>query len=192
MNLFEDALLQFDDLDIMFTNVLREKNMSWFGSLIVAGPKDDSAPLLAVSRRPYRDLILANTISVFDFRIYIIARQCPLLAKMGRVDEVCKKTHTFLVTFSRRLRDIEVRPVPSSVWSLPLYSDKMHLQGTLPHFFIESWIYSSALSTVEQCDLWAKDLTLDGATLVTFNASKADLLELARSQVSAYNAVPTS
>ncbi|EIM89936.1 uncharacterized protein STEHIDRAFT_92528 [Stereum hirsutum FP-91666 SS1] len=162
MNLFEDALLQFDDLDIMFTNVLREKNMSWFGQLIVAGPKDDSAPLLSVSSRPYRDLILANTISVFDFRIYIIARQCLLLAKMGRVDEVCRKTHTFLVTFSRRLRDI---------------------QSSLPHFFLESWIYSSALSTVEQCDVWAKELTLDGATLVAFNASKADLLELARSQL---------
>lgn len=121
MNLFEDALLQFDELDIMFNNVLREKNMSWFGSFIVAGPKDDSAPLLSVSRRPYRDLILANTISVFDFRIYIIARQCLLLAKMGRVDEVCKKAHTFLVTFSRRLRDVEVGPIPKLyLFSFPI------------------------------------------------------------------------
>lgn len=185
MNLFEDALLQFDDLDIMFTNVLREKNMSWFGQLIVAGPKDDSAPLLSISRRPYRDLILANTISVFDFRIYIIARQCLLLAKMGKVDEVCKKTHTFLVTFSRRLRDIQVRPVPCSIRVfLTIHSDITHFQSSLPHFFLESWIYSSALSTVEQCDVWAKELTLDGATLVAFNASKADLLELARNQVS--------
>ena len=108
MNLFEDALLQFDELEILFTNVLREKNMSWFGSLIVPGPKDDSAALLSITRKPYRDLILANTISVFDFRIYIIARQCLLLAKMDRIDEVCKKTHTFLSTFGLRLREVQV------------------------------------------------------------------------------------
>lgn len=57
------------------------------------------------------------------------------------------------------------------------------LKSTLPHFFIESWIYSSALSTVDHCEGWAKEQKQEGATLVAFNASKADLLELARSQV---------
>lgn len=108
MNLFDDALLQFDELEALFSNVLLEKNMSWFGSFITPGPKDDSTPLLSVTRKSYRDLILANTISVFDFRIYIITRQCLLLAKLGKLDQICRKTHTFLTTFTRRLRDVEV------------------------------------------------------------------------------------
>lgn len=83
--------------------------MSWFGSLIQPVPRDDSMPLLSVSKKPYRDLILANSISVFDFRIYLLARQCALLNKMSRPSEICQKVATFLGTFGRRLREVEVR-----------------------------------------------------------------------------------
>lgn len=83
--------------------------MSWFGSLIQPVYKDDSMPLLSVSKKHYRDLILANSISVFDFRIYLLARQCALLNKMRRPSEICQKVTTFLGTFGRRLREVEVR-----------------------------------------------------------------------------------
>ncbi|KAI0319372.1 trafficking protein particle complex subunit 10 [Amylostereum chailletii] len=162
MNLLEDALRQYDELEISFHHVLREKNLSWFGTLIVASPKDDSSPLLSVTRKPYRDLILANTVSVFDLEIYVLARQCALLARIGKVAEVCRKTHRFLVTFGRQLWDAA---------------------NILPPYFIESWVYSSALSVVEQADAWANDLTLGDVSLNTFNTSKAELLELARSQL---------
>lgn len=108
VSLFEDALLQYDELEASFYQVLREKNLSWFGTLIVPTPKDDSSPLLSSSKKPYRDLILANTISVFDFRIYLLSRQCALLGKMGRVNEVGRKAAAFLGAFGRRLREVEV------------------------------------------------------------------------------------
>jgi hypothetical protein len=38
---------------------------------------------LSAGRKNYRDLILANNISVFDFRCYIFARQLSLLLRMG-------------------------------------------------------------------------------------------------------------
>ncbi|EEB93507.1 hypothetical protein MPER_07821 [Moniliophthora perniciosa FA553] len=161
VKLFDEALLQYDELEASFYQVLKEKNLSWFGTLITPDPRDDSAPLLSVSKKPYRDLILANTISVFDFRIYLLARQCELLAQSGRVVEVCKKAGAFLGAFGRRLREVE---------------------ATLPPFFIESWIYSSALSVVEQSDLWVADLSLD-PSLSAFNAGKAELVELARHQL---------
>jgi hypothetical protein len=44
-------------------------------------------------------------------------------------------------------------------------------------------MYSSALSSVEQVDVWAKDIKLEGIALNQFNACKGELLELARSQV---------
>lgn len=65
-------------------------------------------PLLSISKKPYRDLILANTISVFDFRIYLLARQCALLASMGRLTEIERKTSAFLGAFGRRLREDQV------------------------------------------------------------------------------------
>ncbi|KAJ7940762.1 trafficking protein particle complex subunit 10 [Mycena leptocephala] len=162
VNLFEDALLQYDELEASFYQVLKEKNLSWFGTLITPSPNDDSCPLLSISKKPYRDLILANTISVFDFRIYLLARQCELLANLGRINEVGRKAAAFLGAFGRRLSEVE---------------------ETLPEFFVESWTYSSALSVVDQCDSWAAGLSLQGSKLATFNAGKGELLELARNQL---------
>src|SRR3982074_160413 len=98
MNLSEDALRCYDELESSFAHVLREKNLSWFGTLIIPGPKDDSLPLLSITKKPYRDLIVANTVSVFDLRIYILAKQCNLLGKVGRVTDICNKVAMFLTS----------------------------------------------------------------------------------------------
>ncbi|KAI0392905.1 cis-golgi transport protein particle complex subunit [Xylariaceae sp. FL0594] len=47
-------------------------------------PKDvyDDIPISA-NKKPYRDLIVANNVSVFDFRCYIFARQIALLLRLG-------------------------------------------------------------------------------------------------------------
>jgi hypothetical protein len=103
----------YDELEAAFFQVLREKNLSWFGTLISPTPKDDAAPLLAIDKKPYRDLILANTISVFDFRIYLLARQCALLAKLGNVNEIPRKASAFLAAFGRRLSEEQVSTLGS-------------------------------------------------------------------------------
>jgi trafficking protein particle complex subunit 10 len=85
--------------------------LSWFGNLIPESSSlraETSLPLLSVDKKSYRDLILANTISVFDFRVYLLARQCNLLGKMGRVVYVAKKVVTFLGAFGCRLREVSV------------------------------------------------------------------------------------
>jgi len=112
VNLCDEALLQYDELEASFYQALKEKNLSWFGTLISPTAKDDSSPLLSITKKPYRDLILANTITVFDFRIYLLTRQCELLAQSGRITEVCRKTSAFLGAFGRRLREVEVRIFP--------------------------------------------------------------------------------
>ncbi|KAF8968386.1 trafficking protein particle complex subunit 10 [Flammula alnicola] len=162
MNLFEEALIPYDELESSFYRVSREKNMSWFGSLIPQDPKDDVSPLLSITRKSYRELILANTISVFDFRIYLLARQCQLLAKMGRMNEITSKVGFFLGAFGKRLREVE---------------------STLPPLFIEAWTYSAALSAVEHCNEWATTFKIEGSKSASVNAGKGELLDLARSQL---------
>ncbi|KAI4601544.1 hypothetical protein KJ359_011674 [Pestalotiopsis sp. 9143b] len=44
----------------------------------------DEIPISAI-KKPYRDLILENKVSVFDFRCYIFARQIVLLQRLGNV-----------------------------------------------------------------------------------------------------------
>lgn len=161
-NLFDGALVPYDELEDSFHLVWREKNMSWFGNLINLGPADDSSPLLSITKKPYRDLILANTISVFDFRIYLLSRQCELLAKLGRIAEVTRRVGSFLTTFGWHLREIE---------------------ASLPRFFIESWTYSSALTVVDQCNTWSAVYCSDESEQASCNAGKGELLEMARSQL---------
>ncbi|TFY59462.1 hypothetical protein EVJ58_g5755 [Rhodofomes roseus] len=162
INLFEDALEQYNELEAAFFKVVRDRNLSWFGSLIDPDPEDDSAPLLSTTRKPYRDLILGNTISIFDFRIYLLARQCILLSKLGRVAEICRRSEKFLTNFGRRLRELE---------------------DTLPEFFIESWIYSSALSVADTCDTWVSAVNLSKASQARYSALKGELMELAQQQL---------
>lgn len=38
---------------------------------------------ISAAKKPYRDLILANNVSIFDFRCYIFARQLALLLRLG-------------------------------------------------------------------------------------------------------------
>ena len=178
MNLFEDAYTQYDELESLFRDVLKEKNLSWFGPLISFVDCDDSAPLLSSSKKPYRDLILANSISVFDFRTYVLSRQSELLAQKGRITDISRKVATFLCAFGRRLREVEVsHTTPERCRALTPH------KASLPLFFVESWIYSSALSVVEQCDSWSSAFSIVGPKLSGFNAAKGELLELARSQV---------
>ncbi|KAH9934671.1 trafficking protein particle complex subunit 10 [Fomitopsis serialis] len=162
VSLFEDALEQYNELETAFFKVVRDRNLSWFGSLISPDPQDDSAPLLSTTRKPYRDLIIGNTISIFDFRIYLLARQCILLSKLGRVAEICRRSVKFLTNFGRRLRELE---------------------DTLPEFFIESWIYSSALSVTDICDTWVGALNLSKASQARYFALKGELMELAQQQL---------
>ena len=95
-------------MEASFFQVLKDKTL-WFGKFVEPAPNDDSLPLLSTTKKPYRDLILANTISVFDFRVYLLARQCKLLGQMGKIVEIAKKGSLFLGTFSKALRELQVR-----------------------------------------------------------------------------------
>lgn len=60
----------------------------------------------------------------------------------------------------------------------------------LPEYFIESWIFSSALSVIDQCDTWVPPTELDGIQLARFSASKGELLEFAKTQVRNHHGDP--
>lgn len=71
------------------------------------------------------------------------------------------------------------------MWGILAFFDTLTLynQNTLPEHFVESWVYSSSLSVVEQCDTWAQELQPQSVSQDGFNAGKGELTELARNQV---------
>lgn len=57
-------------------------------------------------------------------------------------------------------------------------------QNSLGQNFVESWTYSACLSIVDDCQRWVDGDLVDKTTSASFLAVKAELLELARKQVS--------
>lgn len=109
VHLNEDALLIYEELEASFLQVQKEQNLSWFGKLGGTGPQDDSLSVLDTSAKPYRDLLISSNISIFDFRIYVFARQCVLLGKLGRITEIAKRGQWFVASLAQRLRENQVR-----------------------------------------------------------------------------------
>ena len=121
MNLADDAILTYSELEASFlqtqtSSLSGQKTISWFGKLINPDFNDDSLPLLEIGKKPYRDLILNNTISVFDFRVYLLAKHCEVLGISGRVGELVRKASSFLGGFGQRLRECDVSFVHRSLW----------------------------------------------------------------------------
>lgn len=86
--------------------------MAWFGKVGGLAPGDDALPLLSTTNKPYRKQIQANDISIFDFRIYLFARQATMLFLLGRISEVAKRGAFFISTFARTLREHQVSLPP--------------------------------------------------------------------------------
>nr|XP_031863557.1 uncharacterized protein CI109_000809 [Kwoniella shandongensis]KAA5530629.1 hypothetical protein CI109_000809 [Kwoniella shandongensis] len=119
VNLPEDSLIIYEELEASFFQVLKEQNLSWFGKLGATGSHDDSLPILDTTVKPYRELLRNSAISIFDFRVYVFARQGVLLGKLGRITEVAKRGQWFVASLTRRLRENEVERLGVSSGHLP-------------------------------------------------------------------------
>lgn len=56
-------------------------------------------------------MLQGSAISIFDFRIYVFARQAILLGQLGRITEVAKRGQWFIASLTRRLKESEVSPL---------------------------------------------------------------------------------
>ncbi|WVF66156.1 hypothetical protein IAT40_000896 [Kwoniella sp. CBS 6097] len=166
VNLPEDSLIIYEELEASFFQVLKEQNLSWFGieKLGANHAGDDSLPILDPSVKPYREMMKNSTISIFDFRIYLFARQGVLLGKLGRITEVAKRGQWFVASLTRRLREAE---------------------ATLAEHFIESWTYTACMDIVTKCDQWSQIDRPNGdySGLVAYESARSELLDIARIQV---------
>jgi hypothetical protein len=106
VGLVDDALVGYDELSIGLDNAIQEEQGNGSSNRsdsflhytrelkdILVESETESSPgkpawdfntkLVSATRKGYRDMILTSSISVFDFRCYIFARQMALLLRMG-------------------------------------------------------------------------------------------------------------
>ncbi|CDH50087.1 hypothetical protein RO3G_08432 [Lichtheimia corymbifera JMRC:FSU:9682] len=163
MTLYEDALIQYDELEASFFQVLRDKALAWFGHFGATEPGDDSDNILDFKRKNYRELINKNVISVFDFRCYLFARQARMLIKLQRIIETCRRGQLFISSFIPAIKENE---------------------DMLVENFVESWVFSACMNIVNECEPLSVNLAgADPNFIGPFNAVKADLLLTARRQL---------
>ena len=81
MNLPDLSLLIYDELEDKYSQLTMNPPAVWFKIFGGLDESDDSADVLNIRRKPYRDLIMTNDVTMFDFRVYLFARQvCVALA----------------------------------------------------------------------------------------------------------------
>jgi trafficking protein particle complex subunit 10 len=108
MGLLEDALLLYDELEASLFQVLKERSLSWFGRLVDPDTTSDTASIFSLTEKPYHHLVTSSSISVFDCRVYLLARQCDLLARMGNIHDLTRRVKYFLNTFPETLGQVKV------------------------------------------------------------------------------------
>eukprot|EP00158_Paraphelidium_tribonemae_P008881 Partr_v1_DN28717_c1_g1_i2_m62817 putative trafficking protein particle complex len=135
MGLFEEALVLYDELEASFIQCLdsnlQKDAIPWSENFGANDPMDDSASILSVNRKLYQKMIAQNSISLFDFRTYLFARQVHLLKCSIRPVELCLRAKWFMSALAISLVEREL---------------------SLPPHFLQTWIYSAAMQIVEFCN----------------------------------------
>ena len=126
---------------------------------------------LDASRRPFRDLILANDISILDFRLYIFSRQLELLLRSANalsvadqpsmsqsclseqeeyflpLAEACQRAIGFITSTARNLRhDLEL----ALDMDEPMSPAERKFRGFVITNFVLSWEYTSSMQLLVQ------------------------------------------
>ncbi|KAI9594846.1 hypothetical protein BDF19DRAFT_414245 [Syncephalis fuscata] len=158
LGLYDEALMQYDELEASYFLIERENALAWFSSFGGRDPGDDSADIFDSTRKPYRTLIQDNAISLFDLQIYMFARQSELLRQLNRAQEICNRAGEFINSMLRIIRQF---------------------RESLPDNFEEYWVFSSCTRAV------FKYYELVGEQGVDVSARKSiiSLYYLARKQV---------
>lgn len=181
MNLLEDALIQYDELEASYYLGAKDQTLPWFSRIGGNLDKDDILSILQNHRKPYRELIMQNNISVFDFRTYLFSRQASLVAGLGRVVDLAKRAIAFIYSMAKMLRSHHVRLMASICYSSAELL-QFH-QGLLKKYFIESWMYTASLEVVDKCHQLVNSSRMNVAAIPDLLPILAELLELATRQV---------
>jgi hypothetical protein len=156
-NLLEEALRQYDELETVYHELedtigevegvvddpmLEDRIPGLFGLACPPSPSggllrssEDMLPaphVLDASVKPYREMIHASKISVFDFRHYLFARQCSLILQAGRSVSIAERALSFL-RFMGAMGDRQVAT------------------GHVSPLVVDEWLTCAALDIVEVC-----------------------------------------
>ena len=184
VGLLEDALMGYDELSLELLAAMRQEQESDGGAnlfrdhtkdLLLQAEAARSGAELSPQRskrlsasfietdydKPYRELIMANNISVFDFRCYVFTRQVSVLTSMAQLSpeggardpaklaEICRRAVSFITSNTRTVRqDLKIS------FKAPGDADEAALKQThvITENLVASWTFSSAQQILKQTE----------------------------------------
>ncbi|KAJ3321704.1 Kinesin-like protein kif3b [Boothiomyces sp. JEL0866] len=162
LNLYRDALVYYDELEASFFQTLAEQGAPWFKKFGGSELGDENPDFFNLKKKKYRDLIIQNSISIFDFRMYMFSCQIVLLNKSQLPIEIVKRTKQFTTSFSKTLREY---------------------QQSLSSYFSEAWTYSVISSILSHCDELLAICNYNNDQIVVYEGYKGELLHTCRYQL---------
>lgn len=92
LGLYEEALVQYDELDALFSQFVLNSNVTespkWLDTFRQPVTSWQAVRLTALVPQPLRDLIIKKKASLLDFRSYLFQRQSAMLLLMFKPWEV--------------------------------------------------------------------------------------------------------
>jgi hypothetical protein len=203
VGLVEDALVLYDELGFGLEAIVREQQkgeviggsfigwtkegLHWIEEATTSlearksgmgesvDETDDRNPITS-DKKPYRELILSNEISIFDFRCYLFSRQATLLLRLGRrnaeftpnerptsshtaefegddlprLAEVCKRGVEFVTTVAKVLRADLTAPQQDAESVKKDDSASPEELGSIIDNLIASWMYAVCTQLLNQ------------------------------------------
>jgi trafficking protein particle complex subunit 10 len=108
VGLFEDALFHYDELEASYYQTMSEQGYTWFKKFGGDKVQDGSKDVLDFAQKSYRELIVQNDITIFDFRLYLFSRQCQLLIISSLPNEMLRRAKFFILAFYSTLKEYKV------------------------------------------------------------------------------------
>lgn len=147
IGLYEESLRCFREINDMYKQSLQDGELTFFPAIAPTSLSEgeDSLSVLSTSAKPYRDMILHNSASLWDLKKYLLARTLMLLSKMGCGLAVMRETLVWLAETRTMVRDQDLPPYCLAAFYISVALEIVHHCFRL--FLSPSGVLTTALPT---------------------------------------------
>ncbi|XP_039267443.2 trafficking protein particle complex subunit 10-like [Styela clava] len=183
LSLYEEALIQYNELDAMFTQYLLNAHAGdvahWLSSFTRPITQWRSLSLWRRIDGETRQMLVEDTATLIDIRNYLFARHYHLLVVIGDLKRVTELMHTFLHSTTLELDILEVE-LPNGAKECWAFMSCMELTQSLSRIckqFQESTVQGSDVNSGMIMKMTSDELRLQIANL--WNLARRKLFKLA-------------
>ncbi|KAK9247968.1 trafficking protein particle complex subunit 10 [Lipomyces tetrasporus] len=168
VSLLEDALIQYDELDATFMQLMSENTVTYFQN-VGFSPDTTGSVLTRDKDVSVRHEILENSISLFDFRCYLFSRQASLLLMLMSSASSPSMAAMRIANFLIRTRNFT------------LETSRMLVFYGKNRYLVANWVYGIVREILDATEVQAP--VIQGGRTRDVAEGRAEVLLLARSAI---------